>query len=100
MNVLFTDEQVKILVENESFRQELVKAISDKIIEPYTRQYSLLMDRIKNEITNSLVKKELKTNFALAEHIDRKVDKVLADFVSSSIGKVVLKSIKEVQNER
>ena len=99
MNVLFTDEQVKILVENEYFRKELVNAISETITQAYSRQYSLLMDRIKFEITNGLIKKELQTNFELAKHIDEKVDKVLTDLVSRSIGKVILKSIKMENKE-
>lgn len=99
MNVLFTDEQVKILMENEYFRKELVNAISETLTQAYSRQYSLLMDRIKSEITNGLIKKELQTNFELAKHIDEKVDKVLTDLVSRSIGKVILKSIKTENEE-
>ena len=98
MNLLFTDEQVKILMEDESFRKELVNIISDKMTQTYSRQYSLLMDRIKFEITNGLIKKELQTNFELAKHIDEKVDKVLTNLVSRSIGKVILKSIKTENN--
>lgn len=94
MNVLFTDEQVKILMENEYFRKELVNAITETITQAYSSKYSLLMDRIKSEVTNGLIKKELQTNFELAKHIDEKVDKVLTDLVSRSIGKVILKSIK------
>ena len=35
MNVLFTDEQVKILMENEYFRKELVNAISETLTQAY-----------------------------------------------------------------
>ena len=99
MNVLFTDEQVKILMENEYFRKELANAISETLTQAYSRQYSLLMDRIKLEVTNGLIKKELQTNFELVKHIDEKVDKVLTDLVSRSIGKVILKSIKTENEE-
>lgn len=99
MNVLFTDEQVKILMENEHFRKELVNVISETLTQAYSRQYSLLMDRIKFEVTNGLIKKELQTNFELVKHIDAKVDKVLTDLVSRSIGKVILKSIKTENEE-
>jgi len=61
MNVLFTDEQIKILMENEYFRKELANAISEKLTQAYSSQYSLLMDKIKYEITNGLIKKELQT---------------------------------------
>ena len=94
MNLLFTDEQVKFLMEDESFRKELANIISEKMTQTYSRQYSLLMDKIKFEITNGLIKKELQTNFELVNLIDKKVDKVLTDIVSRSIGKVILKSIK------
>lgn len=57
------------------------------------------MDRIKLEVTNGLIKKELQTNFELVKHIDEKVDKVLTDLVSRSIGKVILKSIKTEDEE-
>ena len=99
MNVLFTDEQVKILMENDSFRKELVNAITETITQAYSSKYSLLMDRIKFEVTNGLIKKELQTNFELAKRIDEKVDKVLTDLVSRSIGKVILKSIKTENKE-
>lgn len=94
MNVMFTDEQVKILMENKSFREELANAVSTTLTQAYSRQYSLLMDKIKLEITNGLIKKELQTNFELVKLIDIKVEKVITELVSRSIGKVILKSIK------
>lgn len=95
MNVLFTDEQVKMLLENESFRTELVASITSLFKDPFNcRLSSRLIESVKKEVTKGLIKKELVKGSLLDEKINEKIDAVLKEFFSKSIGKVVLESLQ------
>lgn len=100
MNVIFTDEQLKMLLSNENFRKELVGAIANKVADPYSSNLRTLVSSMKESITKGLLRKAITDNPALIEKIDIKVEEVLEKFISSSIGKVVMKSMLSEKKEQ
>lgn len=100
MNVVFTDEQLNMLLSNENFRKELVGAIANKIADPYNSNLRALISSIKDGVTRGLLRKAITDNPALTEKIDIKVEEVLEKFISSSIGKVVMKSMLSEKKDK
>lgn len=98
MDVIFTDEQLKMLLSNENFRKELVGAVASNLAEPYSSNLRTLISSMKEDISKGLLRKAITDNPALLEKIDIKVEEVLEKFISSSIGKVVMKSMLEEKN--
>lgn len=97
MNVQLTKEQLNILLENDGFRSELVNSLVYEITKnpSYNYNYSKLLDIIKCDVTKGLIRTSLAKDINLKTQIDEKVEQIIEKFVSRSIGKVVLKSLKE-----
>lgn len=102
MNVQFTNEQLQILLENDNFRTEFIKQLVETItVNPYHNcKYSVLLDSLKGSLTKGLIRTSIAEDVELSVKIDEKVEQIIEKFVSRSIGKVVLKSLQERQNDR
>ena len=97
MNIQLTNEQLQILLDNGGFRSELVNSLVTEITRnpSYNYNYSKLLDAIKCDVTKGLIRTSLAQDIDLKIQIDEKVEQIIEKFVSRSIGKVVLKSLKE-----
>lgn len=101
MNIQLTNEQLQILLDNDGFRSELVNSLVYEITKnpSYNYNYYKLIDSIKCDLTKGLIRTSLAQDAEFKIKVDEKVEQIIEKFVSRSIGKVVLKSLKDVKNE-
>ena len=97
MNIQLTNEQLQILLDNDGFQRELVNSLVFEITKnpTYNYNYSKLLDSIKCNLTKGLIRTSIAKDVDFKMQIDEKVEQIIEKFVSRSIGKVVLKSLKE-----
>ena len=97
MNVTFTNEQIEILLSNESFRKELISSCTFELTKGYSSLYHRIANDIKGEvksdITKGIISSQIIKDPEFAERVDKKVDQVLQEFISKSIGKFVFNNI-------
>lgn len=96
MKVQFTNEQLQILLENDSFRKELVDGlIHTMTFNPRTNScYIKLLDGLKSDISRGLIRSQLEKDVQPKLSIDSKVEEIIEKLIKS-IGKMIIKSLKE-----